>query len=225
MEILQRDKLSRRRSGGLREYRLVMDGRISENPQESGPWQGLGQLVYLADRCLAPHGEAESRGRGGVNTLCLVLSGSFKEEGALHADGPLGPFDVQVLRAGTEGVSRKLVNPDDAECRTVELGLLDAASDDTAISRVFQPQPGRITRVYGGSETSGGVFPGPTCIDIARLHGGQSLDVDKPALVYVCDGKGFANEEIAVAGTLLRSEQLTFDATENACLILVHEEV
>jgi hypothetical protein len=49
--------------------------------------------------------------------------------------------------------------------------------------------------------------------------------VDKPALVYVCDGQGFANEEIAGAGTLLRSEQLTFDATENACLILIHEEV
>ena len=225
MEILQRDKLSRRRSGSLREYRLVVDARISEDPQESGPWQGVGQLVYLADRCLAPHGETESTQRGGVDTLCLVLSGSLGVAGGSRAGSPLRPYDVQVLRVGAEGFSRKLVNPEDTECRTVELRLLDAAGDDTAISRVFQSQPGRITRVYGGAETSDSAFPGSTCIDIARLQGGQSLDVDKPALVYVCDGQGFANEEIAGAGTLLRSEQLTFDATENACLILIHEEV
>ena len=48
--------------------------------------------------------------------------------------------------------------------------------------------------------------------------------MNKPALVYVCAGRGFANEDDVSEGSLLRCDQLTFDATQDACLILVHEE-
>ena len=48
------------------------------------------------------------------------------------------------------------------------------------------------------------------------------MDVDIPFLAYLARGKGFANEDIIAEGTLLCGDELTFDCTEDAQLILAH---
>jgi len=48
------------------------------------------------------------------------------------------------------------------------------------------------------------------------------MDVAVPFLAYLARGRGFANEDSIAAGTLLRGDQLTFDRTEDAQLILAH---
>jgi hypothetical protein len=100
--------------------------------------------------------------------------------------------------------------------------LAGERGDASPDHRISQAPAGRASRVYAGPCARGAQRQ--TCVDIARLQGGQSLDVDKPALVYVCDGRGFADEDTVSSGTLLRSDQLTFDATEDTCLVIVHEE-
>ena len=56
---------------------------------------------------------------------------------------------------------------------------------------------------------------------VARV-GAAAHDVAAPCLAYLARGKGFANEDSIAAGTLLRDDQLTFDCTEDAQLILAH---
>ena len=59
--------------------------------------------------------------------------------------------------------------------------------------------------------------PGDMVVFVARPgHGKTSF------LAYLARGKGFANEDSIAAGTLLRGDQLTFDCTEDARLILAH---
>jgi len=224
MQILQRDKLTRKKFAGVREYRLVFDGRIAGGQTHADAWQGLGNLVYLADARLVPHGETGRHDHHDVDVISVVLEGCVRHEGSLQHGDILNVCDVQVQCAGSDGFSRNEVNPNDTESRVLQLWLLPGQRQGSAAYRLLQPEQGRVTRVYGGAQGSEAGCSGSTCIDIARLKGGQSLDVDKPALVYVCEGRGFANEDDVCEGSLLRCDQLTFDATQDACLILVHEE-
>jgi len=224
MQILQRDKLTRKKSAGVREYRLVFDERITRDQTQGDAWQGLGNFVYLADARLVPHGETGLHDHHDIDVISVVLEGSVRHEGSLQHGGTLNACDVQVQCAGSDGFSHNEVNPDDTESRMLQLWLLPEQSHGTAAYRLLQPEQGRVTRVYGGAQAPEAGCSGPTCIEIARLKGGQSLDVDKPALVYVCDGRGFANEDDVCEGSLLRCDQLTFDATQDTCLLLVHEE-
>jgi len=224
MQMLQRDKLTRKKFAGVREYRLVFDERITGDQTRGDAWQGFGNFVYLGDARLVPHGETGLHDHHGVDVISVVLEGSVRHEGSLQHGGTLSACDVQVQCAGSEGFSHNQVNPNDTESRMLQLWLLPERSHDTAAYRLSQPEQGRVTRVYGGAQAPAGGCSGSTCIDVARLKGGQSLDVDKPALVYVCEGRGFANEDDVSEGCLLRCDQLTFDATQDTCLILVHEE-
>jgi quercetin 2,3-dioxygenase len=222
MQILQRGKLTRKKFAGVREYRLVFDERITRDQTRGDAWQGFGNFVYLADARVVPHGETGLQDHRGVDVISVVLEGCVRHEGSLQHGGTLNVCDVQVQCAGSDGFSHNQVNPNDTESRMLQLWLLPEQSHGTAAYRVLQPEQGRVTRVYGGAQAPA-AGSGPTCIDIARLKGGQSLDVDKPALVYVCEGRGFANEDDVSEGCLLRCDQLTFDATQDTCLILVHQ--
>ena len=224
MDILQRDKLKRGGFEGVREYRLVFDGRIAHGRTTPGAWQGFGNLVYLADARLLPHGETRLHEHREIDVISVMLEGRLAHEGSLSHGKSLAAYDVQVQRGGIEGFSHNEINPDDSENRLIQLWVLPEQLGDATDYRCYRSEPSRVTRVYGGSREQGDAIPARTCIDVIRLNGGQTVDIDKPALVYLCEGRGFANEDDVADGTLMRCDQLTFDATENACLIIVHEE-
>lgn len=79
-----------------------------------------------------------------------------------------------------------------------------------------------MTRVYGGDSDQQETFAAQTQIDVARLNGGQSMDINVPFMAYVVRGRGFANESDVAEGDLLRGDELTFDAVEDAQLIIIH---
>lgn len=223
MDILQRDKLTRSGFEGVREYRLVFDERVANGQGRHEAWQGLGDFVYMADARFVPHGETRLHSHRDINVISVMLEGRLVHEGSLERGQSLTAYDVQVQCAGGEGFSHNEINPDDSENRMIQLWVLPERPGGAAAYRLFQPAPAGVTRVYGGSAEQGAVLPARTCIDIARLNGGQSLDVDKAAMIYICEGRGFANEDSVGEGDLLRADQLTFDATEEACLIIVHQ--
>ena len=224
MDILWRDKLKRGGFEGVREYRLVFDDRIANGRAAAGAWQGFGNLVYLADARLLPHGETRMHGHREIDVISVMLEGRLAHEGSLEHGKSLSAYDVQVQRGGAEGFSHNEINPDATENRLIQLWVLPERSGEAVGYHCLRSEPGRITRVYGGSGQQAVTFSARTCIDIARLQGGQTVDIDKHALVYLCQGRGFANEDSAAEGTLMRCDQLTFDATEDACLIIVHEQ-
>jgi hypothetical protein len=85
------------------------------------------------------------------------------------------------------------------------------------------PGIGGITRIYGGDGEVAPIAQSSTMIDVVTLKAEQSIDINVPFLAYMCRGKGFANEEMVSEGDLLRAEQLSFDATSDAQLIIVHQ--
>jgi redox-sensitive bicupin YhaK (pirin superfamily) len=224
MDILQRDKLKRVGFEGVREHRLVFDARITDGRAPAGAWPGMGSLVYLADARLLPYGATGLQEHRERDVICVMLEGRLVHEGSLEHGKSLAAYDVQVQAGGDAGFSHQELNPDDTENRMIQLWVLAEHRSGAADYHCCRAEPGRVTRVYGGPRDKGATFPSRTCIDIARLNGGQTVDIDKPALVYVCEGRGFANEDSVSGGTLLRCDQLTFDATENACLIIIHED-
>lgn len=207
----------------MREYRLVFDKRVTKGQNQNGAWEGIGQFVYLADARFIPAGETRMHNHREIDVISVMLEGRLRHEGSLENGKSLDTFDVQVQRAGAEGFSHNEVNPDDASNRMIQLWVLPEQAGEPAAYKHYQPSPGQVTRIYGGDANQDTAFAASTCIDIARLEFGQSLDIDKPAMVYVCQGRGFADEYDAHEGDLLRADQLTFDAAETCLLILIHE--
>lgn len=222
MALLHRDKFPRSGFQGVREYRLVQDSRLPTDAGAAQAWEGLGHMVYLADARFVPHGQTQMHAHRGIDVVSVVLEGRLLHEGSLGQGRELAPYAVQVQCAGNEGFSHNEINPDGEANRIVQIWVLPERDAGAARYYDYAPQPGRATRVYGGEAAQADTVASGTCIDIVRLQSGQSLDVDKAALVYVCTGRCFANEDTCTEGTLLRAEQFTFDAVEDTLLILVH---
>ena len=223
MDILNRDSLDKTGFEGVREHRLVFDKRIRGNADQKGAWNGIGQFVYLADARFVPNGETRMHSHKEIDVISIMLEGRLHHEGSLEHGKPLDAFDVQVQQAGSEGFSHNEVNPDDTENRMVQIWVLPEKHTGNAGYRHYQLPSGQVTRIYGGDIEQGADIAAATCIDIARLDFGQSIDIDKPAMVYVCQGRGFVNEDDVAEGDLIRFDQLTYDAAEDSLLILVHE--
>lgn len=223
MDKLNRDSLNMTGFEGVREYRLVFDKRVRGEATQGGAWDGIGQFVYLADARFVPGGETRMHNHREIDVISVMLEGRLHHEGSLEHGKSLDAFDVQVQRAGGEGFSHNEVNPDDTENRMIQLWVLPEESGGSAGYRHYQLSPGEVTRVYGGGTNQDAVLAAATCIDIARLNFGQSLDIDKPVMIYVCRGRGFVDEDEAIEGDLLRVDQLTYDAAEDSLLILIHE--
>ena len=223
MDILNRDSLSATGFEGVREFRLVFDKRVAKEQNQNGAWEGIGQFVYLADARFIPAGETRTHSHREIDVISVMLEGRLQHEGSLENGKSLDAFDVQVQRAGGEGFSHNEVNPDDVSNRMIQIWVLPEQAGEPAGYKHYQLQSAQVTRIYGGDTNQDTVFAASTCIDIARLDYGQSLDIDKPAMIYVCQGRGFADEYDASEGDLIRADQLTFDAAEDCLLILIHE--
>ena len=185
MDKLNRDSLNLTGFEGVREHRLVFDKRVRGEGPQGGAWDGIGQFVYLADARFVPGGETSMHNHKEIDVISLMLDGRLQHEGSLEHGKSLVAFDVQVQRAGGEGFSHNEVNPDDTENRMIQLWVLPEQSGDSAAYRNYHLSSGKVTRVYGGESNQDAAFPAATCIDIARLEFGQSLDIDKPAMIYV----------------------------------------
>lgn len=223
MEILQRDNLARSRFAGVREHRLITDARALAQDLNQGAWAGFGNLVYLADARLVPGGETGLHAHREIDVISVMVEGRLKHEGSLEHGQVLSSGEVQVQRAGGEGFSHNEINPDDDPNRLIQIWVLPERAGQPAGYRHYRLNRGGLTRVYGGAPDHQQTFAADTIVEVAWLNSGQSMDVDVPFLAYVARGKGFANEDTVEEGALLRGDQLTFDCTEDAQIILAHQ--
>jgi redox-sensitive bicupin YhaK (pirin superfamily) len=222
VEILDRDKVPKSRFAGVREHRLITDPRLFGTDTGEGAWAGFGNLVYLADARLVPAGETRMHSHREIDVISVMVEGRIQHQGSLEHGQELQANEVQVQRAGGEGFSHNEINPDDSHNRLIQIWVLPEREGEPAGYRHYRLKESGLTRVYGGAPDQPDAFAASTIIDIACLKSGQSMDVDTPFLAYLARGKGFANEDIIAEGTLLRGDQLTFDCTEDAQLILAH---
>ncbi len=222
MEIVHRDKLPRNRFEGVRECRLVMDARVFGDDPGRRAWQGLGNFVYLADAHLVPKGQTRTHDHREIDVITVMLDGRLEHEGSLEHGQSLSENDVQVQRAGGEGFSHNEINPDDTDNRLLQMWVLPEKEGEPAAYRLYRTGKGGPMRIYGGEPGQDDTFPSATCIEILELKAYQSVDIDMPCMAYLARGRGFVSEDSISEGCLIRAEQLTFDATEDSQLLVVH---
>lgn len=220
LEVLKRDSLSEGGFAGLKEHRLVKEPSVF-GPQENsdGSWPGLGSFVYLADARFMPHGETHMHSHHEIDVISILVEGRISHEGSLENGKDLGVDEVQVQRAGGEGFSHNEINPDDKWNRMIQLWVLPEQAGQAAGYKVYQPEKGKLTRIYGGDNAD---FPSQTKIAVAVLSEGQKVSIDEPFIAYITRGSGIANKSLINNGELIRGDTLNFEASGDVQLIVVH---
>ena len=130
--------------------------------------------------------------------------------------------DVQAQCAGGEGFSHNEINPDDSENRMIQLWVLPEHPGEPAGYKFYQPKPGGMTRIYGGSTDQDETFDSHTFIDVGLFETAQNTSISGPFLAYLTRGSGIIDETVVTNGDLIRGEDLSFQATGDAQLIVVH---
>jgi redox-sensitive bicupin YhaK (pirin superfamily) len=222
MEILHRDDLPLGGFAGLREHRLVMDPRLYGDRAEPGTWHGLGNFVYLADARFLPKGETRMHSHREIDVISVMVEGRISHAGSLEHGQEMNANDVQVQRAGGEGFSHNEINPDDHENRMIQLWALPETAGEPAAYKFYSLKHGVLTRVYGGPTDQDATFDSHTLIDVGLLGSGERISVSGPFLAYVTRGMGLLNGESVLDGDLVRGQNLSIEAGEEAQLIVIH---
>ncbi len=224
IDILHRDDLPLGGFAGLREHRLVMDSKAWGSQTNPSAWQGLGGFAYMADARFIPKGETGMHPHREIDVISVMVEGRIVHAGTLKHGQELQAFDVQVQRAGGEGFSHNEVNPDDAENRMIQLWVLPEQSGQPAGYKLYKPKWGKATRIYGGSSEHDETFPSRTHVEVALLHAGQRAAFKGPFLAYLTKGQGIASGTPVADGDLVRGDGLSFEASEDVQMIVVHQE-
>ena len=223
LEILKRDNLQEGGFAGLKEFRLVKEPTLfGSQENRDGSWPGIGNFVYLADARFMPHGETHMHSHHEIDVISVMVDGNIKHEGSLENGKDLIRDDVQVQRAGGEGFSHNEINPDDKWNRMIQLWVLPEVAGQAADYKVYKPETGELTRIYGGENNEVSDFPAKTKIDVALLSSGNTIEVDESFLAYVTRGKGLANNQPVEEGDLIRGNSIKFEAKNDVQMIVVH---
>jgi redox-sensitive bicupin YhaK (pirin superfamily) len=128
-----------------------------------------------------------------------------------------------VQRAGGEGFSHNEINPDDISNRMIQLWVLPEQKGERAAYQYYQPLPGKVTRVYGGSINQNDTLASHTIIEIVSLSPAQEFIIKMPFLAYLTVGNGTANNLDIKDGDLIKDDQLIFIAKSDVHLIVIYE--
>ncbi|MEE9444267.1 MAG: pirin family protein [Cocleimonas sp.] len=218
---LRRDSLTEGGFAGLREHRLVKSPRaFGESANNDGSWLGMGDFVYLADARFMPYGETHMHSHHEVDVISVMVEGNIAHKGSMGHGEDLKINDVQVQRAGGEGFSHNEVNPDGDWNRMIQLWVLPEESGEPASYKVYQPEHGESTRIYGGFGDND-AFPSHTQIDVALFQKNESIEFNGEFIAYITRGKGYANDEKIIDGDMIAGENLAFTASEDVQLIII----
>lgn len=219
LQILHRDDLQLGGFAGLKEHRLVQDSRAWGRYRDPDTWEGIESLVYLADARFVPHGETGMHPHHEVDVISVMVEGRIAHQGSLEDGQVLVAPQVQVQRAGGDGFEHNEVNPDATTNRMIQLWILPDEQGQSADYRVYDPTPGQVTRVFGGSNPEESLTS-RTSLDIAMLNRNQTTTFDGAFLAYLAKGRAMANGVEIKDGDLIRGNGATINALEDIQLIV-----
>jgi redox-sensitive bicupin YhaK (pirin superfamily) len=159
-----------------------------------------------------------------VDVISVMVTGQIVHEGSLEHGQRLRAYNVQVQRAGREGFSHNEINPDDTENRMIQMWVLPETTAEPAGYKLYMPEWGLVTRVYGGSTDQNQTFASNTIIEVALLISGQRVEFTGPLMAYIVNGKGICNGEINVTeGDLISGNHLDITANMKLHIIVVRK--
>ncbi len=189
MKILSRDSLPLGGFAGIKEHRLVTDSRIFGSHKKPETFEGLGNMVYLADARYNPNGESGMHSHSEIDVISVIVDGRVSHEGSMEHGKYLITGDVQVQRAGGEGFSHNEINPDDDRNRMLQVWVLPEGKNQPASYKFYTPRLDGMTRIYGGDNTQTDTVDSHTIIEIVHLKQGKSMMLVNEQLSYVITGQ------------------------------------
>ena len=230
MKILSRDSLPLGGFAGIQEYRLVTSSRIFGDRKSPETFEGLGNMVYLADAKYKPKGESGMHPHSEIDVISVIIDGRVSHEGSMEHGKDLVAGDVQVQRAGGEGFNHNEINPDESKNRMLQVWALPEIKGQRASYKFYTPQLKGVTRIYGGDNTQTETFESKTTIDIVHLKAGQSIELAGEQLSYVIAGQATFSEPThsnespvhnAQEGDLIRSMEAKVIASDDLHMLVV----
>lgn len=224
MEILTFDQLPQGGFAGLIERQFVTDRRVFRNAGNKPAFDGLGNFVYLADANFMPHGETTMHNHQEVDVISVMVEGRISHAGSLEHGQGLEAGYAQVQRAGGEGFAHNEINPDASMNQMIQLWVLPDEQGEAAGYKVYQPEVGKLNKIYGGKKDQDKTFYSQTAISVAPLTAGQSIEQKGDVLAYLSKGSGEINGETIQARTLVRAKDIRFSAEEESQLIVIYHD-
>lgn len=230
MKILSRDSLVLGGFAGIVEYRLVTDSRLFSEKKTPETFEGLGNMVYLADAQYKPFGSSGMHSHSEIDVISIIIEGRVNHEGSMEHGKNLVAGEVQVQRAGGEGFSHNEINPDGSKNRMLQVWALSEEKGQRAAYKIYTPKLEGVTRFYGGDNSQEETFASHTIMDMVHLKTGNSSDLDNETLIYVITGKAEISElknaeectaHKIVNGDLVRSHSAKVTALSNLQLLVV----
>ena len=222
MEILKYSDLPQGGFAGLLERQFVTDQRVFGIRAGRRAVDGIGNFVYLADANFLPNGETGMHPHKEVDVISVMVKGRIKHKGSLEDGKELEAGMIQVQRAGGKGFLHNEINPDDSPNQMIQLWVLPDEPGEPAGYQVYTLKDGERLHVYGGSKDQNERFYSGTSIEVANVTKDQSVSQKGDVLAFLSSGSGIINGETIPARTLIRTNGLTFQAAEDAQLILVY---
>jgi len=223
MQVLKYKHLQHGGFAGLEERRFVMDSRVFSGRKSPKTAEGLENFVYLADANFLPYGETHMHPHKEIDVISIMAEGNVAHQGSLKHGENLSQGEAQVQRAGGEGFSHNEVNPDHTKNQLIQIWVLPDEAGERADYKVYRPEKGQLTHIYGGDKTQNNTMYSKTSIAMVNAKQGQKFSHQGEVIAYISKGEITANGEKIYARTLLRDKNsLEIVVEEDAQIIFIY---
>jgi len=230
MKILSRDSLELGGFAGIVEHRLVTDSRVFGSRKKPETFEGLGNMVYLADAKYKPNGASGMHPHSEIDVISIIIEGRVSHEGSMEHGKDLIAGDVQVQRAGGEGFSHNEINPDNTNNRMLQVWALPEKSGQPAAYKAYTPKKEGVTKIYGGNKTQNDTFDSHTIMEIVNLKAGNFFNFNSEQLVYIINGKALVEgnnsqlnleSKMVAEGDLILAQSSKYTAINNLHMLVI----
>ena len=219
MQVIHKQDLHYGGFAGLKEHRIVMDSSVFGSHKNKGTADGLGSLLYLADAQFNPFGETLMHPHHEVDVITVMIKGSVRHEGSLAHGTLVKAGEVQVQRAGAEGLQHNEINPDAQPNRLIQLWFAPPRQGEKAQYQHFSKQEEQVMLVYGAN--NGKTFASNTCMEIVSLKKGDVFSRRGSAQMYVTKGVlSILNTQVK-DGDFLTTQDISITADEESEFIFI----
>ncbi|WP_346883474.1 pirin family protein [uncultured Algibacter sp.] len=202
---------------GIIQKRLIVNSNYGPRSGVThGTWEGIGNLVYLADSWFETGVATGLHPHQYIDVLTFVVDGRLDHEGSLEHGVGLNALDFQVQKSGKQGFKHNEINNGTETTRMLQLWLLPEKQEPEASFRVHQATKGKITKVYGSQDGNS------TQIGVGHLLKGDTYKTQENSLIYIVKGKASIKDEILSEGVLIASNSDILKSTEDSLFIIVY---
>lgn len=203
---------------GLKEHRLVMSTSVWGKYKNKDTFDGIGNLIYLADAYFNPNGETHMHSHENVDVISVMVDGEILHEGSLEHGLKFFAGDVQVQSTGKEGFSHNEINPKDTKNRMLQLWFKPETLQNSSSYKVYKNSDEKQKKIYG-KETE---FDSSTSLELIQLKEGQIFTYMGNFQAYIYKGKANVNSQLLKDGDLFEDTSLEVCALEETHFLLIY---